>query len=146
MSNDGRCFECYGYDILLDENLKPWLIEVNASPSITADTETDYHLKFGMLEDLFGVLRVEKTSVPPSPRSWPVTALLDAHVPYSTMRCQPPVEGLWKIFRPRPHHSAPHGIPTLPMQHPRPGGDFGGWFRSGAQGRPGPSEDGLLDG
>ena len=23
-------------------------------PSITADTETDYHLKFGMLEDLFG--------------------------------------------------------------------------------------------
>jgi len=62
MSNDGRCFECYGYDILLDENLKPWLIEVNASPSITADTETDYHLKFGMLEDLFGVLRVEKTT------------------------------------------------------------------------------------
>ena len=90
MSNDGRCFECYGYDILLDENLKPWLIEVNASPSITADTETDYHLKFGMLEDLFGVLRVEKTSVPPSLRSWPVTALLDARVPCSTMRCHPP--------------------------------------------------------
>ena len=97
MSNDGRCFECYGYDILLDENLKPWLIEVNASPSITADTETDYHLKFGMLEDLFGVLRVEKTSVLPSLRSWPVTALLDARVPCSTMRCHPPpVQGSWK--------------------------------------------------
>lgn len=62
MSSDSRCFECYGYDILLDSDLTPWLIEVNASPSITADTKTDYFLKFGMLEDLFGVLRVEKTA------------------------------------------------------------------------------------
>jgi len=59
MINDKHCFEMYGYDILIDEALKPWLIEVNASPSITADTPQDYELKFGLLDDVYTVLDVE---------------------------------------------------------------------------------------
>ena len=59
MISDKHCFEMYGYDILIDDQLKPWLIEVNASPSISADTIQDYDLKFGLLEDVYTIVDVE---------------------------------------------------------------------------------------
>lgn len=60
MINDKHCFEVYGYDILLDTAFKPWLLEVNASPSLTANTVSDYDMKFGLLDDVMTVLDIEK--------------------------------------------------------------------------------------
>ena len=42
--------------MLIDEALKPWLIEVNASPSLTASTESDRTLKMGLLQDAFQIV------------------------------------------------------------------------------------------
>lgn len=60
MMNDKRCFELYGFDILIDSALRPWLIEVNGSPSMTANTPTDNALKIGILDDVFTILDIEK--------------------------------------------------------------------------------------
>lgn len=45
---------------MLDSALKPWLIEVNASPSFTANTNTDYILKMGLVDDVLNVLDKER--------------------------------------------------------------------------------------
>lgn len=58
--NDGNCVELYGYDLMMDTTLKPYLIEVNASPSVSADTEGDYKLKFGVLDDMMTIVDMEK--------------------------------------------------------------------------------------
>lgn len=54
--NDKHCFELYGFDVLLDENLKPWLIEINASPSLTTTTESDLELKSELLKNVFEIV------------------------------------------------------------------------------------------
>ena len=59
MINDKHCFELYGYDILIDADLKPWLCEINASPSLTASNRADYDLKYTMLSDVLNVLDIE---------------------------------------------------------------------------------------
>lgn len=55
MNNDKHCFECYGYDIIIDDKLKPWLIEVNASPSLTSSTANDRILKYNLINDTLNI-------------------------------------------------------------------------------------------
>lgn len=52
------CFQVLGFDILIDSNCKPWLLEVNQSPSFSTDSPLDYLIKKHVLGDAFRLLNV----------------------------------------------------------------------------------------
>ena len=44
-------WQILGYDVLLDEDCKAWLVEVNHSPSFSANSQLDYMIKHQLLLD-----------------------------------------------------------------------------------------------
>lgn len=46
-----------------DDNLKPWLIEVNASPSLASTTSSDRIMKFKLVSDIINIV-IPKGEVP----------------------------------------------------------------------------------
>jgi hypothetical protein len=54
------CFELFGFDILLDSNFKPYILEVNFSPSLSADSPLDYHIKSNLLVDTLNIIGLRR--------------------------------------------------------------------------------------
>ncbi|XP_036142626.1 tubulin polyglutamylase TTLL5 isoform X2 [Monomorium pharaonis] len=52
------CFELFGFDILIDDTLKPWLLEVNLTPSLGCDSPLDVRLKSALIADLFTLVGI----------------------------------------------------------------------------------------
>ncbi len=46
------------FDIMLDHKLKPWLIEVNHTPSFTTDTPLDRNIKKGVIRDSLKLMNI----------------------------------------------------------------------------------------
>ncbi|KAJ3103292.1 Tubulin polyglutamylase ttll4 [Phlyctochytrium planicorne] len=57
--SSNSCYELYGFDVLLDETLKPWLMEANISPSLKASGEMDKGVKGRMVTDLFNLVGIK---------------------------------------------------------------------------------------
>ncbi|CAO2628819.1 Probable tubulin polyglutamylase TTLL2 [Lemmus lemmus] len=51
-----NCFELFGFDILIDDNLKPWLLEVNYSPALSLDCSTDVSVKRSLVHDIIELI------------------------------------------------------------------------------------------
>lgn len=58
-----NCVELFGFDILIDANLKPWLLEVNYSPALTLDCAADVIVKKDVLNDLIDLMNYKKVDV-----------------------------------------------------------------------------------
>jgi tubulin polyglutamylase TTLL1 len=59
----------YGFDILLDSNIKPWLIEINASPSLSTTTKKDKELKLNLINDVYRIVLPEESNESDAQRS-----------------------------------------------------------------------------
>ena len=52
------CFQILGFDIMLDYDLRPWLIEVNHAPSLATESAFDKNLKLQLIEDTLRLLNL----------------------------------------------------------------------------------------
>ena len=58
-SNDfwsGCCFEVLGFDVMVSDRLKPYILEVNSSPSFGTDSALDEEIKAGLVRDTFRIV------------------------------------------------------------------------------------------
>lgn len=53
-------FEILGFDVMIDEELNPYLIEVNHAPSFATDSPLDQRIKEGLIKDTFNILGLSK--------------------------------------------------------------------------------------
>ena len=49
-------FELYGFDIILDNQLNPWLLEVNINPSLNCDMDIDTKVKSKLITDILNII------------------------------------------------------------------------------------------
>jgi len=55
-----NCFELFGFDVLIDSDLKPWLVEINLSPSLACESPIDMTIKSQLLADTFTLIGVRR--------------------------------------------------------------------------------------
>ena len=58
-----NCFELFGFDILIDNDLKAWLLEVNLTPALSCDSPLDQKVKSNCIADLLsmaGIVKMEQ--------------------------------------------------------------------------------------
>ena len=60
--NSQNLFELYGMDILLDQNMKPWLLEINLSPSLASIGKFEERLKLQLFADMYNIIGLKSYS------------------------------------------------------------------------------------
>ena len=58
INKNNSLFELYGYDILIDESFRAWLIEVNINPSLHCTSPLDLSIKTDLVSDIFNIIGI----------------------------------------------------------------------------------------
>ena len=53
-----NCVALFGYDILIDDNLNPWLLEINFNPNLHYDAPIDLKIKGELIAEMFDIMRI----------------------------------------------------------------------------------------
>lgn len=53
-----NCFQLFGFDIMIDDKLNAWLLEVNQNPSLSYDTQLDLTIKGSLISDLLNLIGI----------------------------------------------------------------------------------------
>ena len=56
--HNNMCFEILGFDILLDHKVKPYVLEVNHTPSFTTDSPLDSLIKKCLIRDTLVLMNI----------------------------------------------------------------------------------------
>lgn len=54
-----NCFELYGFDIMIDSKLKPWVLEVNVLPSLSSSSIFDKRIKTMVVCDALTIVGLQ---------------------------------------------------------------------------------------
>ncbi|ETO13882.1 hypothetical protein RFI_23484 [Reticulomyxa filosa] len=91
------CFHIIGFDILLDEDFKLWLLEVNDCPSVKITSLLDFHVKKRVFDTVWHILRDIKNG---GVRSSNITATNNSNTTVAEILSNPNIlEGMPAHFR-----------------------------------------------
>jgi Tubulin-tyrosine ligase family len=54
-----KCYDVYGFDVILDSQLKAYLLEVNICPSLSSSSRLDKRIKTILLSDIFHMIGIK---------------------------------------------------------------------------------------
>ena len=60
INGKNNCFELLGFDVLIDQDLKPWLMEVNLSPSLATESPLDLKIKSALFLDTMNLICLKR--------------------------------------------------------------------------------------
>lgn len=64
-NSNSNCYQLYGFDVLIDNELKPWLLEVNLLPSLSSSSLLDKEIKTALVCDTMTLVGFRLAQNPP---------------------------------------------------------------------------------